>query len=104
MSEIADIVDELRKIHEADAWHGMSLREALTGLSPEQAAAHPLPNAHSIWEIVNHIAGWEDVFRRRLEGEVVSEPEAGDFPSPGDVNQGPGTKRRLRWKRHMRNC
>jgi uncharacterized damage-inducible protein DinB len=87
MSEIIDIVDELKKTHEADAWHGMALREALAGLSPEEAAAHPLSNAHSIWEIVNHIAGWEDVFRRRLEGELISEPEGGNFPTPGEVNE-----------------
>jgi uncharacterized damage-inducible protein DinB len=85
MSEIIDFVDELRKIHEADAWHGMALREALADLSPEQAAARPLSDAHSIWEIVNHITGWEDVFRRRLEGESVSEPEAGDFPAPRKI-------------------
>jgi len=38
--------------------------------------------AHSIWELVLHVTGWTDVFRRRLEGVAVDEPEPGDFPEP----------------------
>jgi uncharacterized damage-inducible protein DinB len=82
MSEIAFIIEELKSIHAGDAWHGPSLREVLSGLTAAQAAAKPLVSAHSIWEIVSHIAGWENVFRRRLEGDAdAKEPEAGDFPA-----------------------
>ena len=81
MSELASIIEELKSIHAGDAWHGPSLREALSGLTAAQAAVKPLAGAHSIWEIVSHIAGWENVFRRRLEGDAqAKEPEAGDFP------------------------
>jgi uncharacterized damage-inducible protein DinB len=78
--ELNRIIEELKNIHDGDAWHGASLREALAGLNDVEASTKPIANAHSIWEIVSHIAGWENVFRRRLEGENVSEPEAGDFP------------------------
>jgi len=81
MSEIEKIVGELENIHDGNAWHGASLAEALSGITAEQAAARPLKLAHSIWEIVSHIAGWENIFRRRLEGDGQAiEPEAGDFP------------------------
>ena len=86
MSEREHIIDELRRIHDGDAWHGPALRELLTDVSAEQAAARPLPNAHSIWEIVRHITAWENVFRRRLEGEAVEEPEEGDFPPANDTS------------------
>ena len=86
MSEIEGIINELKNIHDGNAWHGASLKDALEGISCEQAAAHPLFNAHSIWEIVAHIQGWEDVFRRRIEGQQSSEPEAGDFPVPVKQN------------------
>jgi uncharacterized damage-inducible protein DinB len=86
MSEIKEIINELKNIHDGNAWHGASLKDALDGITFEQAAAHPLKNAHSVWEIVVHIEGWEDVFRRRLEGQVISEPEAGDFPVPDEQN------------------
>lgn len=87
MSELADIIDELKRIHEGDAWHGPALRESLNGVTAEQAAARPVKDAHSIWEIVHHITGWQNVFRRRLEGEQATEPEEGDFPPVQEVNE-----------------
>jgi uncharacterized damage-inducible protein DinB len=86
MSEVAHIANELKEIHDGNAWHGLSLVEALDGITPEQAAATPLPNAHSIWEIVSHITGWENVFRLRLEGTPAIEPEEGDFPAVKQVS------------------
>ena len=35
---------------------------------PPRLQARPLSDAHNIWEIVLHIATWEDVVRRRLQG------------------------------------
>ena len=87
MSEITHIIEELNSIHDGDAWHGAALRESLAGLTAEQAAARPLPNAHTIWELVSHITAWEKVWRRRFEGEAVSEPEGGDFPQVEEVNE-----------------
>lgn len=80
MSEITQITEELQSIHEGDAWHGPSLTQLLDGVSAAQAAARPLPAAHSIWELVRHITAWEGVFRSRLEGVAVEEPAEGDFP------------------------
>src|SRR2546423_10106367 len=80
MSEVANILDELRRIHDEDAWHGAALKESLSGVTTEQAAARPIAGAHSIWDLVRHITVWENVFRLRLEGHPVAEPEEGDFP------------------------
>jgi uncharacterized damage-inducible protein DinB len=80
MSDIARIVDELERIYDGDAWHGPSLRETLKGVTAAQAAARPIADAHSICEILRHIAGWDDVVSRRLEGHPTDEPVEGDFP------------------------
>ena len=72
MSEARRIADQLRRAFEGQAWHGDSLMETLRGVTAERAAANPVANLHSIWEIVLHIAFWEDVSRRRAEGEVFS--------------------------------
>jgi uncharacterized damage-inducible protein DinB len=80
MSKIQAIVEELKNIHDGEAWHGPSLKEILSGVTAGQAAARPLANAHSIWELTLHIEGWEEVFRRRLKGQAIAEPEEGDFP------------------------
>jgi uncharacterized damage-inducible protein DinB len=87
MSEATSIADELKEIHDGNAWHGPALQESLAGLTIERAAARPIPDAHSIWEIVAHIAGWEDVICQRLEGKPLTQPEEGDFPAPDEVSE-----------------
>jgi uncharacterized damage-inducible protein DinB len=89
MTEIERILDQLKRAYEGNAWHGPSIRETLAGVTATQAHARPLPNAHSIWELMQHIAVWEDVGRRRLEGDpaevAISSPE--DWPPPGDTSE-----------------
>src|SRR5262245_41990281 len=96
MSEIEDFLDELKRVHDSDAWHGPALGELLADVTPAQAARRPDSGAHSIWELVLHIAAWEDVFRRRLEGIPADEPEEGDFPQVGETNQQAWEKTRAR--------
>jgi uncharacterized damage-inducible protein DinB len=89
MSEIERILDQLQRAYEGNAWHGPSVREVLDGVTAAQAHARPLANAHSIWELVQHIAVWEDVGRRRLTGDraqiAISSPE--DWPPPEDRSE-----------------
>ncbi len=88
MSEIKRIKGQLRRAFEGEAWHGPSLRELLEGVTAEMATAKPLPEAHSIWELVLHIAGWENVVRRRLAGEVLPDlPDEENFPSIQDPSE-----------------
>jgi uncharacterized damage-inducible protein DinB len=78
--EAASLARELRILARGDAWHGPSLEEILAEVSPGTAAAQPVPKAHTIWELVLHVTGWTDVFRTRLEGTAMEEPEQGDYP------------------------
>jgi uncharacterized damage-inducible protein DinB len=87
MSEIQVTIDQLKSIHDGDAWHGPSLKEILAGVTAAQAAARPLTNAHSIWELVLHIAAWEKVFLTRLAGKPIDRPEEGDFPPVTDASE-----------------
>jgi uncharacterized damage-inducible protein DinB len=79
-NEIARLVDQLQREHEGDPWHGSPLRALLDGLSCEVAAAHPIRNVHSVWEIVLHMTAWKNEVRRRLSGAPASTPEEGDWP------------------------
>ncbi len=89
MTELERILDQLKRAYEGDAWHGPSVREALAGVTADQAHARPLANAHSIRELVHHIAVWESVGRRRLEGDRaqidISSPE--DWPPADDTSE-----------------
>ncbi len=85
MSELANLVDEIQAIVRGNPWHGPSLTEIVSDISAEEAAATPFPGAHSIRELVLHIAGWQEVFFLRLQGKMVGEPPEGDFPKdPAD--------------------
>jgi uncharacterized damage-inducible protein DinB len=84
MSELKNLVDEFKTIHHGDPWHGPSLREILSDITAEEAAAKPFPGVHSIREIVLHIAGWQEVVHLRLEGKATGEPPEGDFPEGPD--------------------
>jgi uncharacterized damage-inducible protein DinB len=79
MQRIADLLDLAGS---GDAWHGPPVDATLSGISLEQAAARPLPNGHSIWEIALHIAVWDRVVARRFRGEVFEPSPAEDWPSP----------------------
>jgi uncharacterized damage-inducible protein DinB len=79
---------QLKRAQEGQAWHGPSLRELLEGVTAEQASAKPIPNAHSVWELVNHIIAWEEITKRRLEGaEEVEIPDEINFPSVTDASE-----------------
>ncbi|MGB7923121.1 MAG: DinB family protein [Pyrinomonadaceae bacterium] len=86
MTEIERIEDQLKRAFEGEAWHGPSVQEVLAGVTAEQAARKPLAHAHTIWEIVLHLAAWDAVVRRRLEGERLDEPDEGDWPSIEDTS------------------
>jgi uncharacterized damage-inducible protein DinB len=69
MSEVRRIRSQLRRAFEGEAWHGPSLMELLADVAAPRAAAKPIAGAHSIWELVLHITFWEEVSRKRVEGD-----------------------------------
>lgn len=83
MTEVRRILDQLRRAWSGNAWHGPAVRELLDEVDATLAFRRPAAGSHSIAEIVMHILTWEDVVRRRLDGEtIVSLPEDQDWPRP----------------------
>jgi uncharacterized damage-inducible protein DinB len=87
MSESTHIADQLRRAFYGGAWHGDSLFEILKGVTAEQAAARPIANAHSIWELVLHIAAWDGAVRRRMTGVAVKLSAKKNFPPVVDTSE-----------------
>lgn len=87
MSEIDRIIDQLEREHTGDPWHGSPLHAILDDITAARAAARPLPEAHSIWELVLHMTGWKNEVWRRLSGAPAGEPEGGDWPAPGEATE-----------------
>ena len=86
-SETARIADQLSRAFAGDAWHGDSVFEILEGVTAAQASARPIKNAHTIWELVLHIAAWDNAVLRRLGGVAVTLSDAENFPAVTDASE-----------------
>src|SRR5262245_55849238 len=80
-AEINRLDEQLRRALEGEAWHGPSVLELLAGLSAAQAASHPIPGAHSIWELVLHLGTDYVLVLRRLAGDGRQLTAAEDWPA-----------------------
>lgn len=80
----AGLADSLRRSVRGEAWHGPALLQALGLFSAAEAGSHPVPGAHSAWEIALHAAGWMQEVARRLRGQEAALPPDGDWPAPPD--------------------
>jgi uncharacterized damage-inducible protein DinB len=87
MTESVRLADQIRRAFEGNAWHGDSLLELLADVNAKTAAAKPVKDAHSIWELVLHIAAWDDAVRRRAGGEAVELSDEQNFPSVKDASE-----------------
>jgi uncharacterized damage-inducible protein DinB len=86
MSEAARIADQLRRAFAGEAWHGDSVFEILEGVTASRAAARPIKSAHTIWELVLHIAAWDGAVLRRMGGVAVTLSDAENFPPVKDAS------------------
>src|SRR5215217_3216941 len=87
MRQAKSLADQLERAFRGGAWHGPAVAETLAGVDAATAAARPLPGAHSIWEIVHHLTVWNEVPRRRLDGERLEDLPAGrDWPPVVDTS------------------
>jgi hypothetical protein len=81
MNDMARLQDQLRRALEGEAWHGPAVLELLDGVTAAQANTHPIPNAHSIWELVLHLGGAYVLVLRRLRGDPEQLTPEEDWPA-----------------------
>ena len=96
MSQTALLADQIRRAFEGEAWHGDSVTKILQGITAAQAAAHPIRNAHSIWELVLHMAAWDGAVLRRAGGSAVRVTAKQNFPLVTDESE-------EAWKKAVQN-
>jgi uncharacterized damage-inducible protein DinB len=88
--EAARLANHIKRTVTGPMWHGSALGELLDGVTHEQAAARPLPGAHTIWELVLHVSAWAEISRARMHGERLGEPASEEdwppVPSTSDAD------------------
>jgi len=62
-------------MYEGPSWLGPSLKELLADVDERYARQRPLPNAHTIWELVLHITAWIRIARERLSAAKPRDPD-----------------------------
>jgi uncharacterized damage-inducible protein DinB len=84
--DVEIIADQIRRAFWGESWHGPSVREVLAGVSAEDAAAHPVAGAHSIWEIVLHLTAGYRLVLGRVRGERAQLAPEEEWPSVAKVS------------------
>jgi len=85
MPDATRIVEQLRNAFQGNAWHGPALLKLLADVDSATAAAHSMPETHSIWELVLHIAAWDEAVNRRIvERKALQLKGAQNFPPVKD--------------------
>jgi uncharacterized damage-inducible protein DinB len=88
MAEIERIRDQFRRGWDGDAWHGTPLRQLLSDVSAAQAHARPIPESHTIAEIVSHLAYWKKAVCERMAGALVLPTHDEQWPAIRDGEAG----------------
>ena len=87
MTEGERIADQLRRAYYGPAWHGPAMLELLKEVDAKIAAARPVNDAHSIWELLLHVAVWDAAAMVRLGGEVCQPTGDANFPPVSDTSE-----------------
>lgn len=95
-SEAALIADQLRRAFYGEAWHGPALMELLEDIDAKTAAAKPLADVHSIWELVLHVAAWDGAGIKRLAGHKCQLKGTQNFPLIPERTE-------IEWKRAVKH-
>ena len=88
MPDRSALYADLARAFDGDPWHGSSLLALLEDVDADAAAARPVEGAHTIIELVLHMAAWTGEVARRLRGSTPALPPEGDWPTPGTGKNG----------------
>lgn len=76
---------------DGDAWYGDSLRKILDNVTAGQAEARPIPNAHSVWELVLHVEVWVKLCLGAVQGTPIppwsTMPNEQDWPPVSNTGE-----------------
>jgi len=77
VNQTQQIADSYRAVTIKGAWYGPSLAELLAEISPELTTTPPLPGAHSISALLQHLLLWNERIRNTSDSSPLPrwEPE-----------------------------
>ena len=86
MTQTQRIADSYRAVTTKGAWYGPTLAELIAKTSPDEAVRPPIPGAHSISTLLQHLLLWNERVRKSCEGTAMprwdAEKEWAEPPIP----------------------
>ena len=76
MTQTQQIADSYRAVTLKGAWYGPTLAELIAKTSPEEAVTPPVPGAHSVSTLLQHLLLWNERVRKTCEGTPMPRWEA----------------------------
>ena len=67
---IKDIIRQLEDAENGDLWLDENFEKKLAQVSGEQAFSRPLPELHSVAELLSHLIVWRRVNIRRMQARL----------------------------------
>ncbi|MTB53526.1 DinB family protein [Lewinella sp. W8] len=80
---IHHLLEQLQEIQDGKLWMGDSFQQKLDSISEEEAFVRPLPELHSVAELLAHLTAWKKDALLKVQrgtGELTSE-DAADWPT-----------------------
>jgi uncharacterized damage-inducible protein DinB len=71
MKQTQQIADSYRAVTIKGAWYGPTLAELLAQISPELAVAPPIPGAHSISALLQHLLLWNERVQKTSDSHAL---------------------------------
>jgi uncharacterized damage-inducible protein DinB len=87
MDEVSRIVEQMELAHVGDSWTGVSISGLLGDVSHEKAAARPIPNAHTIWELLLHLIATQELILDLAHGVSRSYEPDTEWPTVGETSE-----------------
>jgi len=84
MNAIERIVDQMERIHVGNPWTDRPFSTLLEGVTHIQAAAKPIEDAHSIWEIVLHLITAQELIVDLVREEMRPYEPGDEWPPVTD--------------------
>jgi uncharacterized damage-inducible protein DinB len=76
MTQTQRIADSYHAVTIEGAWYGPTLAELIAKTSPEETVTPPVPGAHSISTLLQHLLLWNERVRKTCEGAPMPRWEA----------------------------
>jgi uncharacterized damage-inducible protein DinB len=71
---IQNLIRQLKDVENGDLWLDENFEKKLDGITETEAFIRPIPELHSVAELLSHLIVWRRVNIRRMLGETVDMP------------------------------